>query len=68
MTEITNELIVDLLVYLDTCVNYNDERINGMKAFNILNACLDKHKEFKDPAERHELICRIIDKLEVKTE
>ena len=60
------QLIIDLLIYLDMCVNwhydiYLDNDI--AKSMAIISELNSKHREFEHADKRHELITEMIDKL-----
>jgi len=61
------ELLKDLLIYLDTSLNWeqdkylNDNLLNSVQIINFLN---NKHPEFSNPQKRHTLIKGILEELE----
>ena len=58
------ELIIDLLVYLDTQLNLNENTIPNSEynnAIGIVAHLNEKHKDFGNAETRHALLCRIID-------
>lgn len=63
MNSKTKELIIDLLIYLDTLDNWNRE-IVGIQGMQIIYEMNKKHKNFSDAEKRHKLICKIIKELE----
>ena len=60
------QLIIDLLIYLDTCVNWQyDIFLNNdiSQSMEIISQLSLKHREFEHADKRHELIIETIDKL-----
>lgn len=60
------EMIIDLLIYIDTKLLWRSKQIDIEKAVKILPNLEAKHQEFKDPNKRHTIISNMIDKLRAK--
>ena len=61
------KLLIDLLIYLDISLNWEQQRFLGNDIGNSINVLMTvqrKHKDFPNAEKRHKIISKLITKLE----